>query len=166
MPSLKPVKNLALCGDAYRVFLMYYSCLCSRSISDVVAGVWVVQQRLLDSASCCEVSSFGLATSRRITSAVKAKNRALLVHRQERWLELDAYYTGANRSKDPSDLGPRPPKPDEPLILPNDSAADLTSPPSSRLAVAKTGIVDDAVTRQALLFPADGKFDMSKESCP
>ncbi|CAL8470322.1 g9864 [Coccomyxa elongata] len=69
---------------------------------------------------------------------------------QEGWLELDAYYTGANRGKDPSDLGPRPPKPDEPLILPNDSAADLTSPPSSRLAVAKTGAVDDAVTRTVL----------------
>ncbi len=71
-----------------------------------------------------------------------------VLHRHEGWLELDAYYTGANRGRDPSDLGAGAPKPDEALILPNDSAADLTTPQSSRLAT-KSGASDDSVTRSA-----------------
>ena len=71
-----------------------------------------------------------------------------LLRRHEGWLELDAYYTGANRGVDPSDLAAGPPKPNEALILPNDSAADLTSPQGSGRA-AKSGAADDSVTRSA-----------------
>ena len=70
------------------------------------------------------------------------------LHRHEGWLEVDAYYTGANRGVDPSDLAAGAPKPNEALILPNDSAADLTSPQGSGRA-AKSGAADDSVTRSA-----------------
>ena len=125
---------------------MVWSCLCSQAVGDMVASVWVVQQPF-ECLLSCEISSCDLSALRWIVSAEKVNFIAVLMHRQEGWLELDAYYTGANRGKDPSDLGPQPPKPDEPLILPNDSAADLTNPPSSSLAAAKTGTVADAVTR-------------------
>ena len=71
-----------------------------------------------------------------------------IIHRHEGWLELDAYYTGANRGRDPSDLAAGAPKPNEALFLPNDSAADLTSPQGSGSA-AKSSAADDSVTRSA-----------------
>jgi hypothetical protein len=50
---------------------------------------------------------------------------------QDGWLELDAYYTGANRGKDPSDLDALDSKPNEALLV-SDSAIDLTQPQTRR----------------------------------
>ena len=59
---------------------------------------------------------------------------------QEGWLELDAYYTGANRCTDPSDIVAPGAKPDG--ILPSDSAVDLTRPQAHPSAL-KTTPADD-----------------------
>ena len=59
---------------------------------------------------------------------------------QDGWLELDAYYTGANRGRDPSDAVAPGAKPDG--LAPSDSAVDLTQPQANPRAL-KTTPADD-----------------------
>lgn len=59
---------------------------------------------------------------------------------QDGWLELDAYYTGANRGRDPSDTVAPGAKPDG--LVPSDSAVDLTQPQANPCAL-KTSPADD-----------------------
>ncbi|CAL5218771.1 g490 [Coccomyxa viridis] len=69
---------------------------------------------------------------------------------QDGWLELDAYYTGANRGTDPSDIVAPGAKPDS--ISPSDSAVDLTRPQANPSAL-KTTPADDGhghIVRQVL----------------
>ena len=59
---------------------------------------------------------------------------------QAGWLELDAYYTGANRGVDPSDVTVPGAKPE--AMCPSDSAVDLTHPPANPRTL-KTALADD-----------------------
>lgn len=59
---------------------------------------------------------------------------------QAGWLELDAYYTGANRGVDPSDVMPAGAKPEG--MYPSDSAVDLTHPQANPRTL-KTAPADD-----------------------
>ena len=59
---------------------------------------------------------------------------------QAGWLELDAYYTGANRGMDPSDVMPAGAKPEG--MYPSDSAVDLTHPQANPRTL-KTAPADD-----------------------
>ena len=58
------------------------------------------------------------------------------VRSQDGWLELDAYYTGANRGRDPSDSVAPGAKPDG--MFPSDSAVDLTQPQANPSALKTT----------------------------
>ena len=55
---------------------------------------------------------------------------------QDGWLELDAYYTGANRGRDPSDTAAPSAKPDGVVL--SDSAVDLTQPQANPCALKKS----------------------------
>ena len=59
---------------------------------------------------------------------------------QAGWLELDAYYTGANRGVDPSDVAAPGAKPEG--VCPSDSAVDLTHPQANPRTL-KTAPADD-----------------------
>jgi len=59
---------------------------------------------------------------------------------QEGWLELDAYYTGANRGRDPSDVMAEGAKPEG--MFPSDSAVNLTHPQANPRTL-KTTPADD-----------------------
>ena len=59
---------------------------------------------------------------------------------QDGWLELDAYYTGANRGKDPSDVMAPGAKPEG--MTPSDSAVDLMHP-QAHPRTLKTNPTDD-----------------------
>lgn len=59
---------------------------------------------------------------------------------QDGWLELDAYYTGANRGRDPSDVVAPGAKPEG--MTPSDSAVDLMHPQAHPRSL-KTNPTDD-----------------------
>ena len=59
---------------------------------------------------------------------------------QDGWLELDAYYTGANRGRDPSDVMAPGAKPEG--MTPSDSAVDLMHP-QAHPRTLKTNPSDD-----------------------